>query len=304
MRGESHKPSAMALFGWFASRQRGHVARRQLLAAGLSSKTIDRRLASGLLIPVHRGVYRVAHRAPAPLAKEMAAALASGPGALVSHRSAAAVWDMLPYPAAGDVWITNTSERGVGRTGVRVARTRALEPTDVRFTGWLPLTSPARTLLDIAGIVEDHRFESAVAEAQARRLVTETDLRAQVGRSNGRRGAAPLRLLLDRAAPPARTKREAELRMLRLIRAAGLPEPLVNQRAGRFEVDFYWPDHALVAEFDSYEFHTDIRAFRRDRERSNELQLMGIRVLRFTWYHLTRTPRGLEARLREALGLD
>jgi len=89
--------------------------------------------------------------------------------------------------------------------------------------------------------------------------------------------------------------------MLRLIRDSALPEPLVNERIGRWRPDFWWPDHRVVAEYDSSAFHTDIRSFRRDREKSNELQLMGITVLRFTWHELTRTPELLIARLRQAL---
>jgi len=301
MRPQSHKPSVAGVSQWFATRQAGHVARRQLLAAGVPLEIVKHRVRSRFLIPVHAGVYLVAHRAPAPLAREFAAVLACGPGALASDRSAAAAYGFLAYPAAGDVWITTTSGRGGAHEGVRSRRTKALERHEVWFHGWLPLTSPARTLLDIAGIVEPERFESAVAEAQAKRMVGEADLRRQLARSNGRRGAAALRSLLDRRSPPARTKSKAEGVMLRLIRRAGLPEPLVNHRLGCFELDFYWPQQGVVAEFDSWEFHSNSRAFRRDREKSNELQLMGLVVLRFTWHHLTQAPRALEARLRHAL---
>jgi very-short-patch-repair endonuclease len=183
-------------------------------------------------------------------------------------------------------------------------RTRALDPAEVRFVGWLPLTSPGRTLLDLAGVEDDETLEEAVAAAQVRRLVREEELWAQLARSNGRRGAKALRGLLDRLAPPAATRSKAERLLLRLIRRAGLPEPLVNAKVGRWWPDFYWPQHGVVAEFDSTGFHQDIGAFRRDREKSNELQLMGIIVLRFTWHALTREPGRLEARLRQALGLN
>ncbi len=227
--------------------------------------------------------------------------LRGGPGALVGHRSAAHIYRFLSYPATGDVWITNTSGRGATAPGLRVHRTRVLEPRNVWFREWLPLTSPARTLLDLGGIVEPDRFESAVAAAQASRLVKEADLWEQLLRSPGCRGAAALRELLERHHPPANVLSKTERMMLRLIRDAGLPEPLVNERLGRWRPDFWWPDHRLVAEFDSSAFHTDIRSFRRDREKSNELQLMGITVLRFTWHELTRTPQLLLARLREAM---
>ncbi len=186
---------------------------------------------------------------------------------------------------------------------MRTTQTRVLGPREVGFIGWLPITSPARTLIDLAGVVEFERFEEAVAAAQVRRLVREGELRAQLARSNGRRGAKALRGLLDRLAPPAATRSKAERLLLRLIRRAGLPEPLVNTKLGRWYPDFHWPEHGLVAEFDSTGFHQDIGAFRRDREKSNELQLRGVVVLRFTWYELTRQPDRLEARLRQALGV-
>jgi very-short-patch-repair endonuclease len=108
---------------------------------------------------------------------------------------------------------------------------------------------------------------------------------------------------MERHAPAAATRSEAERHMLRLIRRERLPEPLVNAKLGRFRPDFYWPQQRVVAEYDSLGFHQDIRAFRRDREKSNELQLQGITVLRFTWHELTRKPAALVSRLRLALGI-
>jgi very-short-patch-repair endonuclease len=166
------------------------------------------------------------------------------------------------------------------------------------------VTSPARTLVDLAGVVNEERLEQAVAAAQVARAVSEDDLRAQLARSRGRRGAAALRSLLDRHAPPAATRSEAERLMLRLVRSARLPDPLVNATVGRFRPDFHWPDHGVIAEYDSYEFHTDIRAFRRDREKSNAFQLEGVMVLRFTWHDVTRGRAAFVARLRTALGLS
>lgn len=205
------------------------------------------------------------------------------------------------YPPAGVVWVTTTAERGAGARGVRVVRTRVLEPEDVSLEGWLPLTSPARTLLDLAGVEDSETLEEAVAAAQVRRLVTEEELWAQLVSPRGRRGARALRALMERHSPPAETRSAAERLMLRLIRRSGLPEPRVNVKLGRWRPDFYWPEHRVAAEFDSYEFHTDLGAFRRDREKSNDLQLRGVVVLRFTWHELTREPQAVVARLRRAL---
>ena len=234
----------------------------------------------------------------------MATVLACGPGALVSHRSAARVFVVLPYPAIGDVWITTTSEGGRGLKGVRVTRTRNLEPDEVAFIGWLPVTSPARTLLDLAGVVDEVRLEQAVAEAQVRRLVIEADLRRQLARSNGRRGAAALRSLLGRGAEPALTRSEAERRLLSLIRGGFLPEPETNVRVGTYLVDFLWPKRRVIVEFDGFAFHSERRAFKRDRDRTNELQLHGYVVIRLTWEHLTRERSDTIDRLRRALGLS
>ena len=269
----------------------------------MPTDAIGRRLRNGLLLPVHKGVYLVAHRAPGEWDREVAAVLACGPGALLSHRSAARVHGILSYPANATIWVTTTTSRGEGLRGIRVVRTRTLEPEDVTFCGWLPLTSPARTLLDVAGLEDEETLEEAVAKAQVRRLVRKEDLWEQLARGSGRRGARALRQLLERFAPPADVRSKAERMMLRLIRRSGLPEPKANHWIGRWRPDFYWPQHRVAAEFDSYEFHTDIGAFRRDREKSNELQLRGIMVLRFTWHELTRQPAALESRLREALGV-
>jgi very-short-patch-repair endonuclease len=294
------KPLADEAIVWFATRQHGRVARRQLLAAGVHRDAVARRVRSGLLLPGARGIYRVAHAPPTRFGKEMEASLACGPGALIGHRSATAIYGFLPYPAAANVWVTVTKARGTGFDGIILRRTGCLDPAEVRLIGWLPLTSPARTLVDLAGVVEEERLEQAVAAA-LQRSVTMPELRRQLARSNGRRGAKALRRLLDGKAAPAHTKSEAELRMLSLVRRSGLPEPEVNVWVGRYLVDFYWPDHDLVAEFDGYAFHSDFRSFRRDRERSNTLQLMGITVLRFTWHDLTRRPSALIARLRRGL---
>jgi very-short-patch-repair endonuclease len=234
------------------------------------------------------------------LGREVEVCLACGPGALIGHRSAAAAYGFLSYPAAANVWVTVTTARGKELDGIIVRRTRCLDPADVGFIGWLPVTSPARTLIDLAGVVEEDRLEQAVAEA-LQGSVTTDGLRQQLARSNGRRGAKALRALLDRQSAPAHTKSDAELRMLSLLRRSGLPEPEVNVWVGGYLVDSHWPDQRVVAEFDGYAFHSDFRSFRRDRERSNTLQLMGITVLRFTWHDLTKRPSALVARLRRVL---
>jgi very-short-patch-repair endonuclease len=290
------------LVRWLADRQQGVVARWQLLERGVSSHAIDARVKRGLLRQAHRGVYVVGHVAPARFAKEMAAVLACGPSAVVSHRSAAAMMEILPYPARGDVWVTVPNRSIEGGPGIRIAHSSRLHPVDVGLLERVPITSPARTLVDLAAVVDTNQLERAVAQAYVGGWVTEAELRRQLERDRGRRGAGRLRALLDREAEPAHTKSEAERRLLRIVRAAGLPEPRANAMVGPYEVELLWADQRVVAEYDSFEFHMNRRAFRRDRERTNWLQLQGHVVLRLTWHDLTRGRHQLRRRLKAALG--
>ena len=211
--------------------------------------------------------------------------------------------ELLPYPAIGDVWISDPTGHSQSRSGIRVHRTRTLRAGDAGHMDGVPITGPARTLLDIAPVVESYRLEAALAEARVLKLVTEADIHEQLRRNPGRRGTRRLRRLLESEMGPAYTRSEAERRMLALIRSMGLPEPEVNGRVGQYTVDFLWRERKLAAEYDSWEFHSHPRAFKRDREKTNELQLMGLAVLRFTGYHLTRGRRAFRSRLRQAIGI-
>lgn len=304
MRPEIPSRAADAVIARLADRQRGVVARWQLLRLGVGEGAIKARIRSGRLRPVHRGVYLVGHRVPVPAAREMAAVLACGPGAVVSHRSAAAIHRLLPYPANADVWVTVTNRHNRHRPGIRVHRSERLEARDVRRLDGLPVTSPARALLDLALVVDDEQLEQAVAEAHVRGLAKEADLREQLRIARGRRGAGRLRALLDRAADPALTQSKAERLLWRLIRSAGLPNPDPQAQIGPYRVDFLWPDAKVIAEVDGFAYHSHRRAFQGDRSRTNELQLLGYKVLRFTWQDLTQRRSQTVGRLRRALQLD
>jgi len=243
----------------------------------------------------------VGHRAEARYAREMAAVLACGRNAVISHRSAAAMMGLLPYPATANVWITQARGDHRKRPGIRVHAVRVLWPREVRHLAGVPLTSPARTLLDLAAVVAGEQLERAVAEALVRRRVSSPELREQLRVDRGRRGAGRLRRLLDLQTEPAFTRSEAERRFLRLIRSAGLPEPLANARVGSMEVDFLWPRQRVVVEIDGRAYHSGPRAFERDRVRDNELQLRDYVVLRFTWLQLTRRAPLVRDRLHHAL---
>jgi len=292
------------LIAWVADRQRGVVAHWQLKDWGVSNTAIDRRIRKGLLIPIFRGVYAVGHRASVPLQREAAAVLAYRHHVALSHRTSAAMMELLPYPASADVWVTVAQRRVDGRPGLCVMCVDGFDPRDIRRLDGLPITAPARTLVDLASVVDAEQLERAVATGlRGERWATEREVWEQLARDRGRRGAGRLGALLERDAEPAHTKSEAEALLLGIIREAGFPEPRANMDIGPYEVDLAWPSHHVIAEYDSWQFHSDRTAFRPDRERTNWLQLRGYVVLRFTWYDVTRGRAALLTRLRQALRL-
>lgn len=206
-----------------AASQRGVVTRAQLLRAGMTRNAIDNRVKSSHLHALHRGVYALGHAHLAPGAHELAAALTCGRDAVVSHRSAAWLWRLLPEPA-GDPEVT-VPERDCRRTGIRVHLVATLDRRDVRKLGGIPITSPARTILDLAAVVSSRELERAMAEAHARSLVRRSELVALLARAGRRPGVVALRCVLEADAEPAITRSEAEERLLGFIRAAELPAP-------------------------------------------------------------------------------
>lgn len=162
-----------------AARQHGVVARWQLIAAGVTRHEIALRLRNGRLHEIHRGVYLVGHPVLPPLALEQAALLACGEAPVLSHRSAARLWDLLPYPASAPVWVTVPLARVISRPRIAVRRA-ALPARDVRSRDGLRLTSPPRTIFDLALLLDEQELEHVVAQAQYRRLASEAELVAQV----------------------------------------------------------------------------------------------------------------------------
>jgi very-short-patch-repair endonuclease len=284
-----------------AERQYGVVARWQLLAAGIGPGAIDTRLKGHRLHRLHRGVYAVGHTALAPFAKEMAAVLACWPGALISHGSAAAsIWRLLEPPER-PVELTVVLGGRSRRPGLRVHGSRLLAPEEVRIVRGIPVTSPARTLIDLAEIASDRELERAYDEALTRNLATTASVTAAVQRTTGRRGIKRLRALLQRDTEPAFTRSEAEERLLALVRASGLPQPEVNAAVGDHTVDFVWRNKHLAVETDGYRFHSTRAAFERDRLRDADLTARGFRVIRVTWRQLSEQPLAVVARLADAL---
>lgn len=249
---QSLTPTADRAIAALAARQHGAAARWQLLAAGVSGHQIKLRIKNGRLHEIHRGVYFVGHKIPTEHARDMAALLALRDNAVLSHRSAASLWDLLPYPASAPACVTVPPERSARRPRITIHRVR-LDERDIRRCNGMQLTSPPRTILDLAGELNHQRgpdrlseLESLVANAQYRRLASETELRAQVERNPGCRGVGELRRVLGLPGGPRRTRSPAERAMLRLLRSAGINGYEVNGRVHGYEVDFLWRDLNLV----------------------------------------------------------
>jgi hypothetical protein len=283
-----------------AGRQRGIATRRQLRAAGLSDDAIDYRLETGRLHVVHRGVYLVGHPIFPPLAREVAALLAGGPRAVLSHRTAAVTWRILDE-RSDLVDVTVVGRRGRQRAGIRLHSTVGLQRREVRISNGMPVTAPARTLLDLGTVLTGRGLVRAVDEARALRLVGDADLRSLLARFPRRRGTCALRALLEAEREPELTRSEAEERMLGLIDRGGLPRPLVNARVAGHEVDLYWPDRGLVVEVDGYAFHSRPGDFERDHRREQDLSAVGIRISRVTYRQISGEPAEVLVRLTRAL---
>ena len=271
-----------------------------MVDAGVSAQQIRRRLTLGRLIEVHRGVYLVGHEARHQHAMKMAALLACHPNDTLSHRTAADLWSLLPYPAAADVWVTIPPERSATRPGIKIVRAH-LDSRDIRRHQGMALTSPPRTLLDIAAIVDRDQLERAVAEAQYRRLASEDELRDQLARNRRKPGVKALRDVIGIPGGPKRTVSPAERGMLRLLRRGGFTGYETNAKIHGYEVDVLWRELDFAIEVDGYDAHSGRIAFERDRLKLARLGAKGVSVMPVTGRQLKTDPDGTERRLREAL---
>lgn len=298
----SHRrPDAEQVITAFAARQHGVVTRAQLLGAGVAPDVIDRRVKARRLRRLQRGVYLVGPLM-APHTRAMAAVLSCGDSAVLSHHAAAAHWQMtscLGENARVEVIVARGRSRS--RPEIRVYHMRTLRPDEVTKLDGIPITKPARTLYDLASVLEGRELERALAEAIARRLTSRSRVLSLLARYPRRPGTKKLQSLLDGDARPARTRSEAEERFLTLIRRAQIREPEVNVIVEGYEVDFYWRAERLVVEIDGRAFHRSDRSFESDRRRDAVLVAAGLRVMRLTWHQLVRESEPLLVRLAQAL---
>ncbi|MQA74824.1 MAG: DUF559 domain-containing protein [Solirubrobacterales bacterium] len=254
------------------------ITTRQLVAAGLDKSAIARRVASGRLHRIHRGVYAVGHGGLSRKSRWKAATLACGDGAALSHRSAAELWGMLDG-ASGPVHVTVPVAGGrARRAGVRIHRCASPSPGSTTRRDGIDVARPERTLVDLRGLVSPGALRRAVRQAEILGL--------------------PIRSFLLVA---DRTASELERLFLALCRRRRLPMPDVNAWLGPDRVDFLWPRHQVIVETDSYRYHRGSIAFEDDHAKDNRLMALGYDVLRFTYWRVVNEPTAVVALLRDRL---
>jgi very-short-patch-repair endonuclease len=283
-----------------AALQHGLVTRAQLLDAGLRDGAVKHRRRVGRLLRVQRGVYRVGPLA-SPHEREMAAVLACGPDAVVSHASAATLWQMLPARRSAPVAVTLRSSDRRRVAGVRAYSAPGLGRDEVGVAERIPATSPARTVLDLAGVVGLRSLEQALARAERNRLATPAEVSALMRRHPRRAGYGALRALLDGDGGFAMTRSKAEDRLLALIERAQLPRPEVNTTVDGHEVDLLWRAERLIVEMDGFAFHSSRPQFEHDRRRDGQLRTRGFHVIRVTWRQMVSEPEAMLVRIGQAL---
>jgi very-short-patch-repair endonuclease len=259
-----------------AGRQHGVITRAQLLSAGLLPSGISDRVSAGRLHRIHRGVYAVGHTNIGNEGQWIAAVLACGQGAVLSHQSAAALWKIAPVIAMVDVTVAGGGGRAA-RKEIRLHRSRTLSPADCTLRAGIPVTKPARTLQDLRRILPTKKFARALREAEY------------------------LRLPIRDAFKPDRTRTDLEALFLALARRHRLAQPEVNVRVDRFRVDFLWRNERLVVEVDGWESHRMRSAFEEDRARDARLKVLGYEVLRFTWRQVEDDAATVVQTVRELL---
>lgn len=288
--------SVERVVAWLAGRAHGVVTREQLLAAGVSRHEIGHRLAIGSLIRVHRGVYRVGHRAPSREATYLAAVLACGDGAVLRGAAAGHLFRIVVKPPSLPA-VSAPANRRV--TGVRCIHHRRLDPVDVTRWRGIPVGTVQLTLVDLAAELDESELSRALHEAQVRHRVGPPAVEAALARHRNARGTRRLRRLMRGETPVALSR--LEQKFLAVVRAAGLPAPVANVVADGRLVDCRWPDARLTVELDGYRFHNTRLSWERDRQREREARGRGDEFRRYTWTDVVEEPVAMLADLRRLL---
>lgn len=286
-----------------AARQHGVVTRRQLLDAEIPSSTVEDRVARSQLVPLHRGVYAAGHASLRREGHWLAAVLAIGHGAVLSHRDAAALHEL--RPSNGSLVDVSTSAERKSTAKVRVHGRRVCDARDVTTLNGIPVTTVSRTLVDLAEVVAKDALVKACSEAERQHKLDVKNIEEALKRTRGRRGPGPAKIraaLAELAAHGTHlTRSELEDRFIPLLAAYDLPRPATNAHVAGFEGDAVWPQARLVVELDGWGFHNTRRAFQRDRTKGNALVGAGWTVLRFTHDDLMRRPGEVAAQIAAQL---
>jgi very-short-patch-repair endonuclease len=280
-----------------AGRQDNVISREQLLGAGLGRGAIAHRVATGAWQRLYNSVYLLGPAPPSLMARARAAVLACGADAVVSHRSAAEMFGLLPE-VGGEVHVTVAGRNVAPRTGVRRHRVAGFGAGAVTKMRGIPVSSVARTIADLAATESPRDVEHAFQEALYRRIVTPDAVAAVLKREPRRKGAPVIRALIE---DPRMTRSERERTLLKLLAQAQLPTPLTNVKLHGYLVDVYWPEQGLVLEFDGWQAHGHRLAFESNRKRDQVMLANGLRAMRVTDRHLVHEPIALAARIAQAL---
>jgi len=296
--GSAHVDHAIAEL---AARQGGVVARRQIVAAGLTASAIDNRVHNGRLHVVFRGVYAVGHRAISRGGRLKAAVLACGAGAALSHDTAAEWWG-LQEQRSREIEVTVPVAGGRHAAGLAIHRSPSLTRSHVAHHRGLPTTTVERTILDRAAHSPRRGVERDIDAAHRLGLFDRTGLQMLLDEFRGRAGTAALRAVLhDHTAGSTWTRNDFEESFLALVDYSGLPRPFANVPVGPYVLDFLWPERGLAVECDGAATHLTPKAFQDDRARDAFLwSTRRIHVTRFTYLQVTRGRAVTARRLRDA----
>jgi hypothetical protein len=281
-----------------ATKEWGVVSWRELMAAGISATEAKRRADKGLLIRMHRGVYRVGHTAPSIEATYLAAVKACGEGAVLCGRAAAYLQGLLPKcrrPPPPEVMCP--TERRV--EGIRTKRVRRIDKLDVTKWKGIPATSVARTLVDLAALLDDAELARACHEAGVKYRTTPAHVKAALARHPNARGAAKLRRIMSGDTRVTLSKLESGF--LERLREARLPLPITNKPAGGKRIDCRWPKHKVTVELESYAFHNSRHSWEQSLIRERQARKRGDEFCRYGWSDVFEDPRDMLRELRELL---
>ena len=283
-----------------AERQHGVVSIRQLEAKlGYSRWSVQREVAAGRLHRLHRGVYAIGHRRISAHGRCLAAVLACGPAALLSHRSAAWLWGISrhgPEPLA----VTGPQPRKP-RPAIRLHRSTILTEADRAVEKNIPVTAMPRTLLDCAADSRSSTLGRMLERSEERMLFDLGPVEELLDRSRGHAGWGRLRRAIELYQPVPFTRSGFELLFFEAMRQAGLPRPATNFVEAGFELDIYWPEHRFAVELDTYATHGTNAAFERDHLRDEDLMLAGIEMVRVTDVRFHREPEAVLERVATLL---